>query len=136
MTPAAPPSAETVWLRMGYTLETTAMLSRGLVWAMAIAARKPAPPPPTSTTSYEGVTGSPQNQVAPDLGLMFVAVLVRENLAVVADHAPRNAAVVVLVLDNPAAAGIAPVIGDLGLIVMIPVVLPIHGPPTRGAFAL
>ena len=26
MTPAAPPSAETVWLRIGYTLETTATL--------------------------------------------------------------------------------------------------------------
>ena len=48
---AAPPSAETVWLRIGYTLETTATFSLGLVSAMAIAARRPAPPPPTSTTS-------------------------------------------------------------------------------------
>jgi hypothetical protein len=49
--PAAPPSAETVWLRIGYTLETTATSRRGFVSAIAIAALRPAPPPPTSTTS-------------------------------------------------------------------------------------
>ena len=32
MTPAEPPSAETVWLRIGYTFETTAMFSVGLVF--------------------------------------------------------------------------------------------------------
>src|SRR5271165_2026940 len=52
-TPAAPPSAETVWLRMGYTLDTTAMLSLGLTSAAAIAARSPAPPPPTRSTSCD-----------------------------------------------------------------------------------
>src|SRR5687768_7306170 len=54
MTPAAPPSAETVWLRIGYTFETTAMLSFGFVSAIAMAARSPAPPPPTSSTSCIG----------------------------------------------------------------------------------
>src|SRR5712691_6909942 len=52
MTPAAPPSAETVWLRMGYTLETTAPLNLGLNSETAIAARRPAPPPPTNRTSW------------------------------------------------------------------------------------
>src|SRR5713226_8103835 len=52
MTPAAPPSAETVWLRMGYTLETTATLKLGLNSETAIAARRPAPPPPTNRTSW------------------------------------------------------------------------------------
>src|SRR5262245_51574242 len=51
MTAAAPPSAETVWLRIGYTLEITATLSCGLASATAIAARNPAPPPPTTSTS-------------------------------------------------------------------------------------
>src|SRR5262245_16922624 len=51
-TPAAPPSAETVWLRMGYTLDRTAMLSLGLTSAAAIAARRPAAPPPTSSMSW------------------------------------------------------------------------------------
>ena len=36
--------------------ETTATLSRGLVSAIAMAARRPAPPPPTRTTSCEGFT--------------------------------------------------------------------------------
>ena len=51
MTAAAPPSAETVWLRIGYTFETIATLSRGLACTIAMAARNPAPPPPTTTTS-------------------------------------------------------------------------------------
>src|SRR5215470_4305121 len=50
-TPAEPPSAATVWLRMGTTLETRATLSRGSLSVAAIAARKPDPPPPTTTTS-------------------------------------------------------------------------------------
>src|SRR5215470_13389855 len=53
MTPAAPPSAATVWLRIGYTLDRTATLSDGSVSATAMAARKPAPPAPTITTSAE-----------------------------------------------------------------------------------
>src|SRR5260370_20354186 len=52
MTAAAPPSAETVGLRMGYTLETTATLNLGLNSETAIAARRPAPPPPTNRTSW------------------------------------------------------------------------------------
>ncbi|COW38816.1 Uncharacterised protein [Mycobacterium tuberculosis] len=49
VTAAAPPSAETVWLRIGYTLETIATSRCGLVSAIAIAARRPAPPPPITT---------------------------------------------------------------------------------------
>src|SRR5437867_12774208 len=56
MTAAAPPSAETVWLRMGYTLEITATLSLGLVSTAAMAARSPAPPPPTISTSQEEIS--------------------------------------------------------------------------------
>src|SRR5713226_10594090 len=52
-TPAAPPSAETVWLRIGYTLEMTAMRSFGLTSAAAMAARSPAPPPPIRRTSCD-----------------------------------------------------------------------------------
>ena len=44
-------------------LDTTTMLRVGLVSAIAMAARSPAPPPPTSTTSWEGVTSIPRNQV-------------------------------------------------------------------------
>src|SRR5437667_12342127 len=56
MTAAAPPSAETVWLRMGYTLEITATRSLGLVSTAAMAARRPAPPPPTMSTSQEEIS--------------------------------------------------------------------------------
>src|SRR5439155_220553 len=49
---AAPPSAETVWLRIGYTLETSAMLRPSEICAAAIAALRPAAPPPTMTMSY------------------------------------------------------------------------------------
>src|SRR5262245_38128507 len=51
MAPAEPPSAATVWLRIGTTLETSATRGRGSLCAAAIAARSPAPPPPTTTTS-------------------------------------------------------------------------------------
>lgn len=37
------PSAATVWLRIGYTLDISAIFSWGLASAAAIAARKPAP---------------------------------------------------------------------------------------------
>src|SRR2546428_3612814 len=51
MTAAIPPSAETVWLRMGYTLERTATESRLDASAAAMAARSPAPPPPITRMS-------------------------------------------------------------------------------------
>src|SRR5713226_177381 len=38
---------------MGYTFEITATLSLGLTSETAIAARRPAPPPPTRRTSWE-----------------------------------------------------------------------------------
>ncbi|COY08736.1 Uncharacterised protein [Mycobacterium tuberculosis] len=38
-----------MWLRIGYTLETIATSRCGLVSAIAIAARRPAPPPPITT---------------------------------------------------------------------------------------
>src|SRR5713101_507217 len=56
ITAAAPPSAETVWLRMGYTLEMTVTLRLGEVSATAMAARNPAPPPPTTSTSHAKVS--------------------------------------------------------------------------------
>jgi hypothetical protein len=48
---AAPPSADTVWLRIGKSFETQAIETPGSASAAAIAARSPAPPPPTSTMS-------------------------------------------------------------------------------------
>src|SRR5688572_1809124 len=50
-TAAAPPSAATVWLRIGTIFETSAIRSPGSLSAAAMAARRPAPPPPTTTTS-------------------------------------------------------------------------------------
>src|SRR6266487_1191151 len=103
---AAPPSAETVWLRIGYTLETTATLSRGSASATAMAARKPAPPPPTMTTSCDALIGL----------VLFVAVrarsdrmfgaLFRDQLgpAAVSDRRRSDRAVVVLVAGPAAAA--------------------------------
>src|SRR3546814_5720045 len=51
LTPAAPPSAATVWLRIGYTFDTSATRNLGSLCATAMAARNPAPPAPTITTS-------------------------------------------------------------------------------------
>src|SRR5688500_2417986 len=62
MAPAEPPSAATVWLRMGTTFDTSAMRRRGSPCAAAIAARSPAPPPPTTTTSAWTVCINPPFQ--------------------------------------------------------------------------
>ena len=52
ITPAEPPSAATVWLRIGTTLLTRATCSPASDCTAAMAARRPAPPPPTTTTSH------------------------------------------------------------------------------------
>src|SRR6476661_9735773 len=102
MTPAAPPSADTVWLRIGYTLDTTATSSRGSVSAMAMAARNPAPPPPTIRTSCAArMTRS-----------LTSPLLVRQHLSAVVDDQAVDAAVVELLLAAAAAAGEAQVLGD------------------------
>src|SRR6266550_2971976 len=95
MTPAAPPSADTVWLRIGYTFETTATLSRASASATAMAARRPAPPPPTTRTSYEA-------DMRPPSGAVLRADLVRHDPAVVS-YDPRPDAAVVVLVPNPAA---------------------------------
>lgn len=45
------PSAATVWLRIGYTFEISAIFAFGFACAVAIAARNPAPPAPTMARS-------------------------------------------------------------------------------------
>ena len=50
-TPAEPPSAATVWLRIGTTFDSSATRSPASACTAAMAARRPAPPPPTTTTS-------------------------------------------------------------------------------------
>ncbi len=49
--PAEPPSAATVWLHVGMTVEIREILRSGSVSATAIALCRPAPPPPTITMS-------------------------------------------------------------------------------------
>src|SRR5688500_14787322 len=104
MTPAAPPSAETVWLRIGYTFEITATSSRGSVSAMAMAARRPAPPPPTIRTSCATSFTSP--------------LLVRQHPSVVVDDHSVVAAVVELLVGAPAPAGELQVLGDQTCVVL------------------
>src|SRR5262249_16489255 len=103
-----------------------------------MAARRPAPPPPTRITSCEGVTVRPRGQesgvrnqrsgiglrlylltpdswsLTPESGVTLVLgfELVRQDFAVVADHPAGNAAVVVLVADDPAAAGVDELVAD------------------------
>src|SRR6478609_1254052 len=108
MTPAAPPSADTVWLRIGYTLDTTATSSRGFVSAMAMAARSPAPPPPTIRTSCAACT-------TPSL---TAQLLVGQHLATVVDDHAVDAAVVELLPGAPAPAGVAQVLGDQTRVVL------------------
>src|SRR5262245_39201285 len=69
------------------------MSSRGFVSAMAIAALSPAPPPPTSTMSCAAI------------GSFLVEQFVHQHLAVVPDDAMADAAVVIFVVDEAAAAG-------------------------------
>src|SRR5262245_56900348 len=112
---------------------------------MAMAARRPAPPPPTSTTSWEAVTARPwgrrseasgQRLSASDrLHMVFGVTLVRQDLAVVANHAAGNAAVVVLVTDNPTAAIVEPFIADQAVVVLVLEVFTVHDVPARGACA-
>src|SRR5262245_60533511 len=116
MTPAAPPSAETVWLRIGYTFETTATLSRASASATAIAARNPAPPPPITRTSCAG----------PASPAMIRARLSLNRLAVVPDRPYLGAAVVVLMADPAAAAVVVLVADDQALIVLVLVVIASH----------
>src|SRR6476469_6949323 len=102
ITPAAPPSADTVWLRIGYTLDTTATSSRGFVWAIAMAARKPAPPPPARSTSCVAATG---------LSLTPQLLVDQHRTTVVHDEAV-DAAVVVLLAAGLAAAGEPHILSD------------------------
>src|SRR3954467_12689419 len=108
MTPAAPPSADTVWLRIGYTLDTTATSSPGLVSAMAMAARSPAPPPPTIRTSC---AARRTLSLTPPL-------LVRQHLSVVVDDHAVAATVVELFPGAAAPAGVAEVLGHQTLVVL------------------
>src|SRR5262245_62747966 len=67
---------------------------------------------------------------------MMLGLLLHQDLAVVADHPVVNAAVVVLVADAPAAAGVVHVVDDQALFVAVLVALPAHGPAAGGPLAL
>src|SRR5438552_8604493 len=88
MTAAVPPSADTVWLRIGYTFERTAMESRPDSSAAAMAARSPAPPPPITSTScwYASLPG-----------ILRHSFLVKVTAVAVIDHDGRE----ILDLDAP-----------------------------------
>src|SRR5262245_25211668 len=90
---------------------------------MAIAARRPAPPPPTSTMSGEEVTA--RGRGAGDEGsAMLGDELVHQDGAVVADQFSAHAAIVVLVPHAPAAARVVPAVTDQALFVLVLAVLP------------
>src|SRR3990170_2598104 len=75
---------------------------------MAIAARRPAPPPPTRSTSWSATTGS---SLTPEL-------LVHQHSTAVVHDLPVDAAVVVLLAMALAAAGEQHVLGDQPLQVL------------------
>src|SRR3954447_18028778 len=108
MTPAAPPSADTVWLRIGYTLDITATSSRGLVSAMAMAARRPAPPPPIRRTSCAAAK-SPS---------LTAELLLEEDPPAVVHHHVVHAAVVKLLPHRAAPAFVARLFGDQPRVVL------------------
>jgi hypothetical protein len=68
--------------------------------------------------------------------LMLRLELVRQDLAVVAEHASGNSAVVVLMTDDPAAAGVDELLGDEAVFVPIFEMLHVHNPPARGQLVL
>src|SRR5687767_5631627 len=84
---------------------------------MAMAARNPAPPPPTSTTSKVGSKRPPKHG-APDFSLRPEQLL-RQDPAVVVHDAARDAAVVVLVAGAHAATRVIDFLGEQGLIVPV-----------------
>src|ERR671915_2189730 len=98
--------------------------SRGSVSATAMAARSPAPPPPTMRTSWAG----------PASAAMVGAVGVFHRLAVVPDRPHLDAAVVVLVADAAASAGVVLIADEQTVIVVIEEVVAAHGLPAGGLF--
>src|ERR671915_582920 len=98
--------------------------SRGSVSATAMAARSPAPPPPTMRTSWAG----------PASAAMVGAVAVFHRLAVVPDRPHLDAAVVVLVADTAASAGVVLVPDEQTVVVIIEEVVAAHGLAARGLF--
>src|SRR5687768_2088843 len=80
---------------------------------MAIAVRKPAPPPPTISTSC----------AAPITPSLTAQLLVRQHPPAVVDDHAVDAAVVELFPAAPAAAGVAQVLGDQALMVLGQVLL-------------
>src|SRR5690349_5242836 len=134
-TDAAPPSAETVWLRIGYTLETIAIDRFGSVSAMAIAARRPAPPPPITTMLYEAVIAASHCRRSHFERLMLGAALVAQNLAVVADGPHVHATVVVGVPGLATAAGESDVVEAQAVIVTFDVVVARCRAPARSLLA-
>src|SRR4051812_37939012 len=86
----------------------TATSSRGSVSAMPMAARRPAAPPPTISTSWEA-------RMTPSL---TAPLLVREHLSVVVDDQAMDAAVVELFPGAPAPAGVPHVLGDQPRVVL------------------
>src|SRR4051812_40007750 len=127
MTPAAPPSAETVWLRIGYTLEITATRSCGSVSASSMAARRPAPPPPTMRTSWSAC-------IRPS-ALVHRGVFLQADLPTVVHDPPLNGSVVVLPTRALAAAVPDEVLEDEALLVVVQHPVPIDGTPARGGLA-
>src|SRR3954454_21481114 len=75
---------------------------------MAMAARRPAPPPPTIRTSCAART-------TPSL---TAPLLVRQHLSAVVDDHVVDAAVVELLAGAPASAGVPQVLGDQALVVL------------------
>jgi hypothetical protein len=64
--------------------------------------------------------------------LMLRLELVCQDLAVVVDHAAGNSAIVVLMTDDPAAAGVDELLGDEAVFVPIFDILHVHNTPARG----
>src|SRR3954454_20324555 len=99
-----------------------ATLSRGSVSATSMAARSPAPPPPTTRMSWSG----------PASAAMVGPVGVLHRLSVVPDGAHLDAAIVVLVPDAAASAGVVLVADDQAVVVVIQEVVAAYGPAAGG----
>src|SRR5262249_36302707 len=95
------------------------------------AARRPAPPPPTSTTSWLGVTFVAPNSAGGERtsgrsGRVFGDQLVHQERAIVSHYPAAQASVVILVTDAAAAAGVVHVTDDETFVVAILATFPVH----------
>ena len=131
--PAAPPSAETVWLRIGYTFDTTAVLELGV--GFCYGDRRPKTRAAAADDHHVMRRGHQRPPVRSDESFRAYSadsISSTSNFPVVAHDLPTDAAVVVLVLDALTPARVDGFLGHDDLVIVVFVAFAVDESPTRG----